>query len=79
MGDTAVAEAIIQMVPAVVLGLIYAAVVFVVARKRHINPWGWTIAAAVPVIGLIVAAVFWLLTLFSILDRLNRLEAEAGR
>lgn len=57
-----------------VMGLIYAVVVFIVARKRNINPWGWTLATAIPVAGLIVAAVFFLTTLLSMLDRLNKLE-----
>jgi tetratricopeptide (TPR) repeat protein len=68
------------LVPGIILAqsLFYAVVVFVVARKRKINPWGWTIAALVPFIGFVVAAVFFLVTLLSILDHLNRLEARTG-
>src|SRR5215471_17059614 len=70
-------DTFMQLVPGIILGLVYAAVVFVVARKRKINPWGWTIATLVPFIGLLVAAVFFLLTLLSILDRLDTLEARS--
>jgi len=66
----------LQLFPAFILGFIYAAVVFVVARKRGVNPWPWALATLVPVVGLIVSAVFFLLTLLSILDRLNVLEKE---
>lgn len=69
---------IIQFIPSMVLGVIYAAIVFVVARKRGVNPWGWTIATLVPLIGLLVSAVFFLTTLLSILDRLNILESRSA-
>ncbi|WP_340646716.1 hypothetical protein [Phenylobacterium sp.] len=65
---------IIQFIPSIILGILYAIVVFLVARKRRINPWGWTIATLIPIIGLVVAAVFFCVTLLSILDRLNGLE-----
>jgi hypothetical protein len=64
----------IQLAPMFLLGLFYAAVVYVVARKRKINPWGWTIATLIPGIGLIASGIFFLLTFLSILDRLNVLE-----
>jgi hypothetical protein len=66
-----------QLVPGIVLGLVYAVVVFVIAQKRKINPWGWTIATLVPLLGLLVAAVFFIVTLLSILDRLDTLEARS--
>jgi len=66
---------IIQLAPMMILGLIYALVVYVVARKRRINPWVWTIATLIPGIGLIVSGIFFLVTFLSILDRLNTLEA----
>jgi uncharacterized membrane protein YoaK (UPF0700 family) len=62
------------MLPMFILGVIYAAIVYVIARKRRINPWGWTIASLIPAIGLLVAGVFWVITLLSVLDRLNALE-----
>jgi hypothetical protein len=63
-----------QLMPAIMLGVIYAFIVFIVARKRGVNPWPWTIAALVPVFGLLISALFMLLTFLSVLDRLNRLE-----
>lgn len=66
-----------QFIPAIVIGLIYAVVVYVIARKRRINPWGWTIGAAIPIIGMLVAAVFYLLSFLSVLDRLNALEGAS--
>jgi hypothetical protein len=64
----------IQLAPMILFGLFYAAVVYVVARKRKVNPWVWTIATLIPAIGLIVSGIFFLLTFLSILDRLNALE-----
>jgi hypothetical protein len=59
----------------VVLAVVYAAAVYFVARKRRVEPWPWTIGTLIPFVGLIVSAVFFYLTLLSILDRLNLLEA----
>jgi hypothetical protein len=69
----------IQFVPIIVVSVIYAAIVFIVARKRKINPWGWTIGTLVPFIGLFISAIFFLLTLLSILDRLNMLEERSAQ
>ncbi|WP_411286994.1 hypothetical protein [Phenylobacterium sp.] len=69
---------LIQMIPTLILGVIYAWTVFVIARKRRINPWGWTIASLVPILGLIVAGVFYLMSFLAVLDRLNALEGRAG-
>jgi ATP/ADP translocase len=69
---------LIQIIPSMVLGAIYAWIVFVIAKKRRINPWGWTIGSLVPIVGLIVAGVFYLLSFLSVLDRLNALEGEAN-
>jgi hypothetical protein len=52
----------------------YGPVVFMVARKQGINPWPWTIAALIPYLGILLAGIFLLLTLLSVLDRLNALE-----
>ena len=68
---------LIQLAPMMVLGVVYAIVVFIVARKRGINPWIWTIATLIPVIGFIVSGVFFLLTFLSMLDRLNALERSS--
>ncbi|MCR5878105.1 hypothetical protein [Phenylobacterium sp. J367] len=70
------ADQVIQFIPMMTLGLIYAVIVFVIARKRGVNPWPWTIATLVPAIGLIVAGVFYLLSFLSVLDRLNALEGK---
>ena len=67
----------LQLMPTFIVGLIYAAIVYVVARKRGLNPWGWTLGALIPVFGIIVSAVFMLLTFLSMLDRLNALEGKA--
>jgi hypothetical protein len=68
------ASALIQLAPLMVLEVVYAAVVYVVARKRNVNPWAWTIGTLVPGLGLFVSAIFFLVTLLSVLDRLNVLE-----
>lgn len=62
----------------IVIGIIYAIVVYVIARKRRVNPWPWTIPTLIPVIGIIVAGIFMLLSFLSVLDRLNKLESEAA-
>ncbi|CAN5870351.1 hypothetical protein BH11PSE1_BH11PSE1_29850 [soil metagenome] len=72
--DTSSSAVIMQLLPSMILGVIYAIVVFVIARKRRINPWGWTIATLIPIFGLIVAAIFFLMTFLSVLDRINALE-----
>ncbi|HLY56095.1 MAG TPA: hypothetical protein VKS60_11090 [Stellaceae bacterium] len=72
--DPDVLDQIVAFLPLTIFGWVYAAIVFVVARKRAINPWGWTIGSAVPAFGTLVSAVFMILTLLSILDRLNDLE-----
>lgn len=70
---------LIQFIPAVIFSVIYAAIVYAIARRRRINPWVWTIATLVPIIGMIVSWVFLLLSFLSVLDRLNALEDERGR
>ena len=67
---------LIQLIPSMILGIIYAIIVYVIARKRHINPWGWTVGTLIPVIGLIVGGIFYLLSFLSVLDRLNALEGR---
>ena len=68
---------VLQLLPILIVSGIYAVVVYVVADKRRVNPWPWTIGTLVPFFGLIVAAVFMLLSFLSILDRLNALESQA--
>ncbi len=67
-------SAIVQFIPIMIIGLVYAVIVFVVAGKRRQNPWPWTIAAVIPLIGVFVSGLYLLLTFLSVLDRLNALE-----
>ena len=76
--ESTATDTVIQFIPIMFLQLIYAAIVFVVARKRHVNPWIWTVASLVPVFGLLVSGVFMLFSFLSILDRLNVLENNAA-
>jgi hypothetical protein len=57
--------------------LIYAVPVFIIAQKRKVNPWLWTVGALVSFFGLFVAATFFVTTILSMIDRLNALEAGA--
>jgi len=77
VGEAAVGggEAVIlQFLPLFIVSVIYAFVVFVIARKRKVNPWPWTIGTLIPGVGIIVAPVFMLLSFISVFDRLNALE-----
>lgn len=65
-----------QLAPLVIVGVIYAVAVFVVARKRQVYPWGWTIGALIPLAGFLVALTFFVATILSILDRLDSLETR---
>ena len=76
--DNAAGGAIIQLIPIMIIGSVYAFVVYLVAKRRKINPWGWSICALIPIIGLFVALIFLLSTLLSILDRLNTLEEASS-
>jgi len=67
-------DAIIQLAPVALVGAIYAVVVFIVAKKRSLNPWLWTLGSLIPIIGWLVSGLFLLLTFLSMLDRLNELE-----
>jgi uncharacterized membrane protein len=70
---------LVELFPALLIGWIYAVIVFIVARKRRINPWGWTIGTLVPAFGVIVGAVFMLMSFLSVFDRLNALEGRTER
>jgi hypothetical protein len=67
---------IIQLLPLMIIQTVYAIITFVMARKQGKNPWAWTIFTLVPGIGMFVFLIFFLLTLLSMLDRLNALEKE---
>jgi hypothetical protein len=66
---------LVRLFPLEVLGLLVAVVVYAIARRRRVRPWGWTLATLIPVLGLVVAGVFLVRSLLSILDRLEALEA----
>ena len=70
---------LMQMLPMLVWQVIFIVVSFVACLKRRINPWPWTIGMLIPFVGLIVYAVFSLVTWYSILDRLNKLEGHGTR
>lgn len=69
-------DTVLQFLPIEILSIFYVIIVFIVAKKRHVNPFIWSIPVLIPGFGLIVAGVFFLITLLSILDRLNKLELE---
>jgi len=62
--------------PSLILGLIYAAITYIIAKKRGVNPWPWTLGSLVPIAGLIVAGVFYLKSFLSVFDRLKALEGR---
>lgn len=70
-------EAIIQLAPVTLLGLIYAAIVYNIAKKRGVNPWPWVIGSIIPGFGVIVSGIFFLVSFLSVFDRLNALEGKA--
>lgn len=37
-----------QFVPLLFWQVIFASLTFVVCRKRHVNPWGWTLLTLIP-------------------------------
>ena len=65
---------LIQFLPLMVIQSIYATIVFIMARKRRINPWFWTISSLFPGLDMLASGLFMLLTTLSMLDRLNALE-----
>lgn len=73
------AEAIVEFIPLIIVQLIYAAIAFVVARKRSMNPWPWTIGTLIPILGMLVFGLYFLLSFLSVLDRLNTLERPANK
>jgi hypothetical protein len=71
--------AIGALAPFLVLSVFYGGIVLIVALKRRINPWAWTILALVPFINWLVVPIFLFVTLLSMLDRLHSLETAAAR
>ena len=67
---------ILQLIPFLILGTIFSIPVFLIARKRGENAWLWVVISIIPVIGGIAQLVFYVTTLMSILDRLEKLESE---
>ena len=71
-------DVIIQFIPMLVIGLIWAFPVYKTCQKRQINPWPWTIACVVPIVSVIAIPVSWVTTIMSILDRLNKADPAIG-
>ena len=65
-----------SLLPLLFVGVLWGAVIFFIARKRGDNPWLWAVVCGLPLIGGVMTVVYLLLTLHSILDRLNRLEGR---
>ena len=63
-----------NFVPFIIIQSIVVLIVFIVCRKRKINPTAWTLWTAIPIVGVFTSYIFLLVTLFSILDRLNKIE-----
>ncbi len=78
-GATDNAKLLMQIVPLELISVALALVVFLTARKRGLFPWGWVVLTLTPFTGMVVAAIFFLFTFFSTLDRLNALEARLGQ
>ncbi len=68
-------DLIVQFIPSVLIGLIWAIPIYRTCLKRGVGPWPWVIACLVPFVNLIAIPVFWVTTIMAILDRLN---AEAS-
>ena len=66
----------IQFIPYLIIAGFYAWIIFLIAKRRNVNPWPWVIGTLVPIFGFVVAGVFFVLTLLSMLDRLNALERD---
>ena len=78
-GATDNAKLLMQIVPLELISLALAIIIFFAARKRGLFPWGWVVLTLTPFTGMVVAAIFFLFTFFSTLDRLNALEARLGQ
>ena len=64
--------------PLLLISLTFSIPVFLIARKRKLNPWGWTILTFCPFVGWIFAIAFCANTVLSILDRLAKIESETN-
>jgi hypothetical protein len=73
------ATLLMQLAPLMLWQLIFLVVSFVTCLKRRVNPWPWTIGMLIPGLGLPIYAIFSLVTWYSILDRLNKIEGHAVR
>jgi|CXWL01.1.fsa_nt_gi hypothetical protein len=72
------AGVLMQLLPSMIIQIIYSIVVFKMARKQGWNAWLWTIGSLIPIIGLIVLAVAQATTILKTLDRLNVLEGKTA-
>jgi len=62
--------------PTLILELALAVPIFMIAKKRSVNAWLWTVLNFVPLFGWVFSIFFYAATVLSILDRIDRLEAE---
>ncbi len=65
---------VFQILTAEVVGVICAAIIFILARRQHVTSRGWVLWSLVPGIGPLMLAAFLFLTVRSVLDRLDALE-----
>lgn len=72
--NQATEDAIIQFIPLMTLSLIWAWPIFLIAKKQGRNPWLWAILVIIPLVNVVTFSVFWVLTIMTILDRLNAME-----
>ncbi len=68
-----------QFLPVMVFQALLAWLVYLIATKRGINPWPWTLGTLVPSIGLLVSAVFHSLSLAAAFERLRALEDGSAK
>lgn len=69
---------ILQLVPLVVTQAPFVVAAFFISKKRGVNPWPWTIAASVPVLGIFVGFAFSFVMLATLFERLRDLEDKAS-
>lgn len=76
-GDPAVGL-LMQLLPLMIIQLLYAVVTFQFASKQRWNAWVLTIVVLIPIVGMIAFIVIFLTTLLKTLDRLNVLEGKGN-
>lgn len=69
---------IAQLFPLILVQVFYAVSAFIISRKRGTNPWPWTVASLIPVLGLFAGAIFPYVMLAALFDRIRALEGKVG-